>query len=322
MANSIIAVVGGESLLGREVRDLFQKRKTTAQVKLISSVDRDEILTAKEEQVGVMASLLAEELVGASVILLAGGPASSEKTQDLVRGWEPAPVLIDLTGSLEDNPAARLIESSAVRVIAHPASIALALFLTRLQQLSAIRRAVVLICEPASERGQAGIDELHRQTIGLLSFQKMPMEVYDAQVSFNVLPQYGEESAHSLASIELRIERNLASLLLAAGNVPMPSLRVVQAPVFHGYSFSVWVEFEERPEMPAMLKQLASKHIDVRARNEAAPANVGVAGQGGITVGSVTADRNDSRAFWFWVVSDNLRVAAESAVEVAIATIG
>jgi aspartate-semialdehyde dehydrogenase len=180
----------------------------------------------------------------------------------------------------------------------------------------------VTIFEPASERGQPGLDELQKQTAGLLSFQPLPKEVYDAQVSFNLLPRYGEESPHSLAAIELRIERSLASLLAVAGNVPMPSLRLVQAPVFHGYSFSIWVEFDQQPNVEALERGLASERIEIRAADEEPPANVGVAGQKGVTVGSIQADRNDPRALWFWMVADNLRIAADSAVEVASAALG
>ena len=36
---------------------------------------------------------------------------------------------------------------------------------------------------------------------------------------------------------------------------------------------------------------------------------------GGIAVGSIRADGNNPRAFWMWLVADNVRVAADSAVE-------
>jgi len=47
------------------------------------------------------------------------------------------------------------------------------------------------------------------------------------------------------------------------------------------------------------------------------PNNVGQAGQSGIAVGAITPDRNEPDACWFWIVADNLRLAAESAVDVA-----
>ena len=42
------------------------------------------------------------------------------------------------------------------------------------------------VLEPASEQGKAGLDELHQQTVGLLSFQSVPKDVYDTQVAFNL----------------------------------------------------------------------------------------------------------------------------------------
>jgi len=62
----------------------------------------------------------------------------------------------------------------------------------------------------------------------------------------------------------------------------MPSLRLIQAPVFHGYSFSAWVEFEDAPELEAMESSLAMEAIDVRGEDVDPPTNVGQAGQGGI----------------------------------------
>ena len=46
--------------------------------------------------------------------------------------------------------------------------------------------------EPASEYGRAAMDELHQQTVNLLSFQTLPREQYDTQVAFNLLPELGE----------------------------------------------------------------------------------------------------------------------------------
>ena len=136
-----------------------------------------------------------------------------------------------------------------------------------------------------------------------------------------MLPEYGSDSPHSLSAIELKIDRHLASLLAAAGAVPMPSLRLIQAPVFHGYSISVWVEFEKNPGKETIAQALASSAIDVRAKEEEPPTNVGVAGQSGITVGTITPDRNQPLACWFWLVADNLRVSAENALEVIRASL-
>ena len=56
------------------------------------------------------------------------------------------------------------------------------------------------VMEPASEYGRAAMDELHQQTVNLLSFQTLPREQYDAQVSFNLLPELGEAAKVKLGS--------------------------------------------------------------------------------------------------------------------------
>jgi aspartate-semialdehyde dehydrogenase len=198
--------------------------------------------------------------------------------------------------------------------------VALALLLRRLHTNDPIRRAVVQIFAPASEQGRAGVEELQQQTISLLSFKPLPRAVFDTQLSFNMLARYGEEAPVSLEDAELRIERHLATLLDLPGDgegAPIPSLRVVQAPVFHGYTFSIWVQFENSPDLEAVESSLAAGNIEVRSGEFEPPHNVGQAGQSGIAVGAIAPDRNDPNALWLWMAADNYRLAAESAVAVA-----
>jgi len=323
-----IAIVGGDSLLGKEVRDLLDENAIAASVRLIASEDGDDtsIIASSGSEPLVMASLQAADLAAARAVILAGSQESSRKAYRQIQSTDPRPAVIDLSGALEEMPAARLraplavssseTGSAALQVVAHPAAIALAIFLAHVRKLGAIRRWVVEIFEPASERGQAGLDELQKQTVSLLSLKPLPKDVFDAQIGFNLLSRYGEDSPHSLADVELRIDRHLASLLASAGASPMPSLRLIQAPVFHGYSMAIWMEFEVNPGVDALAAALTSNRIDVRGRDVEPPTNVGVAGQGGITVGAIATDRNDSHACWFWLVADNLRLEAENAVEV------
>jgi len=323
-----LAIVGGESLLGKEVRELLDESSLAVNIKLIAAVHAADtsIIAAVRDEPVVINSIELADLGSAEIVVLAGDQESSRKAYAQIESVKTAPVLVDVNGGLEDHPGTRLRApmaeppgldaAAAIQVIAHPAAIAVALFLAHLRKAGVIRRSVLEIFEPASERGHAGIDELQKQTVALLSFKPLPKEIYDVQVAFNLLPEYGPDSPHKLDEIELKIDRHLASLLATEGNVPMPSLRVIHAPVFHGYSISAWVEFDENPGMDAIVDSLTSNDIDVRVDDQAPPSNVGVAGQRGITVGSIAADRNHPRAFWFWIVSDNLRIVAENVVEV------
>ena len=330
MTTHAIAVVGGESLLGREVRDVLSSTASGAHVKLIGT-DEEEgsaVLTAQDDELALIGPLEEEALQGAKVVFLAGSPSSSRKTLALTAGKSPHPVLVDMSFGLEDHPnaivRAPMLEpdgqaslADAVHVIAHPASLVLAMFLERLHGRYPIRRTVATILEPASERGRKGLDELQQQTISLLSFKSVPKQVYDQQLSFNVLARYGQEALEPLQAIESRVDRHLAALLARSARVPMPSLRLVQAPVFHGHSFSIWVEFESNPGAKALSEALASAQVEVRGQSEEPPNNVGIAGQSGFSVGAIEVDRNHGDAAWFWVASDNLRVSADTAVEVA-----
>jgi aspartate-semialdehyde dehydrogenase len=262
-------------------------------------------------------------------VILAGTPESSR----LALETNPQGVIIDLTGAAEEDPQARVrapqvegddyqADHDGPQIAAHPAALAIALVLCRLNPAFPIARSIVHIFEPASERGKSGIDELQKQTVSLLSFQQIPKDVFAAQLSFNMLAKLGEEAKVQLHDVEDRIDRHLATLLERADTgVPMPSIRLTQAPVFHGYSLSFWIEFEDAPDVVSLEEALSGDWIDVRGGELEPPDNAGVAGQSGISVGAITPDRNDGNAVWLWLAADNLRLTAETAALIARETI-
>lgn len=321
---SLVSIVGGDSLLGRELRErISDELGSTAE--LIGGPS-ESILAEVEGEAAVLAPLDTDRLEDSNIVFCAGSPELTRRCYELASALSEPPAVIDLTYALEDLPHARLrsplTETAAftgapdtIHVIAHPAAVALALVLSRVHSAQPVRHAVAQVFEPASERGQAGINELQGQVAGLLSFRPYEKRVFDAQIGFNLLPRYGSDAPESLESVEARIDRHLATLL--AGAVPMPSLRLVQAPVFHGHSISLWVEFESQPSAEAIAEVLASAHIEVRSPELDPPSNAGAAGQSGVIAGVIEADRNQPRGLWLWVVADNFRVLADSAVAVA-----
>ena len=320
-----VAVVGGDTLLAKEVRELLEQSKPAPHVELISAAaENATMLGADDEEVLALVPLTAQSLTGSKVAFLVGSEASSRRALKL--NPPEGPVLIDLTGALEDQPHARLRAPSAeptrslpepglIPVIAHPAAVACAMLLAGLSRIAEVRKSIIHVFEPASERGKKGLDELRQQTVGVLSFQKLKMDVFDAQLGFNLLARYGEEAVEPLEGVEERILRHVASLLALYPAIPMPSLRLIQAPVFHGHSFSAWVEFDENPGPTALAEGLSAAGFDVRPDDP--PTNVSIAGMSGLSVGAITVDPNQPRACWMWMVSDNLRLSAENALAVA-----
>jgi aspartate-semialdehyde dehydrogenase len=323
-AAKTIVVVGTETLLGREVREVLAATPLGDDMRLVAAEEQGVgTVTESGGEAAFLIKLTPGSLQDAAAIILAGPADTSQDVLEL----KPEAALVDLTYAAEDQPHARLrapmveppglqIAQDAVHVVAHPAAIAIALVLGRLHGVFPIRRAVVQIFEPASERGSAGIDELQKQTVSLLSFKQLPKEVFDEQLAFSLLPRLGEAASVKLEDVEARIERHLASLLANSTHAPMPSLRLLQAPVFHGYSLSFWIELDQNPGVAALEQTLSERFVEVRSRDTEPPNNVGVAGQNEIMVGAISIDRNQPNAFWMWMALDNLRLTAQNAAMV------
>jgi aspartate-semialdehyde dehydrogenase len=190
----------------------------------------------------------------------------------------------------------------------------------RLQQAVPVRSAAATLLVPASEFGRAAMDELHQQTVNLLSFQGLPRAIYDAQAAYNLLSGLGESATASLATAEARIRRHYTAL--AGNRWPALALQVVHAPVFHGHAFSIAVELERPAEISALEEALSGDHLDLVLEDTDSPSNLAATGQNDVLVrmrpepGARNA--NQASRLWLWATSDNLRLNAQNAVECAL----
>lgn len=322
MANSVL-LIGADSLLGREVRDRYTVGKLATRLQSATlEKDAAAVFAATEDEIEVVAAVdatMIEEAVAVVAANFAGDAWARLQQADVT-----TPIL-DLTGALEKEAGAVLraplfeaapVEST-IHLIPQPGSWLLASFLNDLHTEHPVVRSVVTLFEPASQSGRPAIDELQKQTVALLSFKPLPKEQYDAQLSFNLLPRTGEESKISLPDREARIHRELTALAkLHGAGLPVPSVRLVHAPTFHGYAASVWVEFAKRPKLPAIIAKLKEQGVDVRDESLDPPTNTGSAGQSGYAVGAIELDRNHPTGAWFWLAADNFRLQADLTIEV------
>jgi aspartate-semialdehyde dehydrogenase len=164
------------------------------------------------------------------------------------------------------------------------------------------------------------MDELHQQTINLLSFQTLPRAIYDAQAAYNLLSGLGENAAVSLSMVEARVRRHFADL--AGNRLPPPSLQAIHAPVFHGHTFSIALELERPAEIVTLEEALSGDHLDLVLEDTDSPSNLAATGQNDVLVRlrPDPAARNPSEAsrMWIWAATDNLRLTAQNAVECAL----
>jgi len=328
MSDRKVAIVGGETPLGKEFQQLLSEKAPLLEAELFGGDAESAILTERDGEPTVINPLTPERLAEADAVVLAASAESCREVLERLRTVKSRPPLISLTDCLEDwdgvalraplvDPPDFPTAPGAAYQIAHPAAIVLTEFFRCLRQAGGWRRAVVHVFEPASERGKKGINELHQQTVNLLSFRNMPKDVFDAQLSFAMLPAYGRGARVSLESIEARLRRHVETLFGRAGAGPLPSLRLIQAPVFHGHSISVWAEFDAPAEANELAEALSGNRIDVRGGEDEAGTNVSVAGQEGMIVSRIETDPAEPKAAWFWIVADNHRVSAENAVLLA-----
>jgi aspartate-semialdehyde dehydrogenase len=321
------AIVGAASLKGKEIAEMLNERNFPAvDIRLLDDDESLGQLEAMGDEISFIQSVRAEQFEHVDFTFFAADGTCTRKNWKRAR--DAGSTIIDASATLEDEPGASVrsvwVERERALVVppelqpgpvvtAHPVSVMLALLLLRARKVGAIRRTVATIFEPASERGQRGMDELHQQTVNLLSFQPLPKDVFDEQVAFNMVGRYGLKAQPALASLEARVLRHYRKI--AGDDAPQASLMLLQAPVFHGYALAVYLEMDGL-DIPALAQVLAGDHVVVTTAEDEPPSNVSAAGQAEVLL-SIKSDPVQPNGVWLWAVADNLRVSALTAVECA-----
>jgi aspartate-semialdehyde dehydrogenase len=322
------AIVGAASLKGKEIAEMLNERNFPASdVRLLDDDESLGQLEAMGDEISFIQSVRAEQFEHVDFTFFAADADCTRKNWKRAR--DAGSAIVDLSSGLENEAGASVRSLWVERergqlltpdlqpgpcVTAHPVAVSLALLLLRAQRAGAIRRATAIVFEPASEHGQRGMDELHQQTVNLLSFQPLPKDVFDAQVAFNMLARYGQRSQPALDSVEGRILRHYRKI--AGEDALQPSLLLLQAPVFHGHALAIFLEMENAVDVAALSQTLAGDHVSIPAVEEESPSNVNSAGQANILL-AVKADPGTSNGVWLWATADNLRISALTAVECA-----
>ena len=322
------AIVGAASLKGKEVAEMLNERNfPAADIRLLDDDESMGQLESMGDEISFIQRVRAEQFENVDFTFFSSDEECTHKNWKDAR--DAGSAIIDLSASLESEVGASVRSVWVERerglipppelqpgpcVTAHPVAVTLAILLIRARKAGAIRRAVATIFEPASEHGQRGMDELHQQTVNLLSFQPLPKEIFDAQVAFNMVARYGQKSQPALDSVEARVIRHYQKIVGDAA--PQPSLLLLQAPTFHGYALAVFLEMERPVDGNALSQALAGDHVTIPSAENDSPSNVSSAGQADIQL-SLKMDFAQPNGVWLWAAMDNLRISALTAVECA-----
>jgi aspartate-semialdehyde dehydrogenase len=312
-----IAIVGSTSLLGKELREMLEDRAFP--IGKLSLLETEEYAGLLQEFAG---DLQITQIISPDAfedIDIAFFTCSPEIMRSYIASGEKFPELtIDLTQAGLDGTVylhgisdPKLLRSQGYFVNPHPAAIVISRILSRLHNKSVIQAAGVVVLEPASERGNSGTDELQEQTVNLLNFQQIENKIFEGQLAFNILPE-----PKTALHIEKRILDHFVGIL--GKTFPRPMVTVLQAPVFHSYGLSLFVQFMGGHTTAELAAELAGigNNVVVHGPSDS-PSPVGVVGSDKIHLGRVRMNHEKGNECSMWIVADNLRVAAANAIQMA-----
>ncbi|MDE3110605.1 MAG: hypothetical protein KGL02_11770, partial [Acidobacteriota bacterium] len=284
-----VAIVGASSLLGKELKQVLDDRHFPAlDIQLLDASVMAGTLTEAGGEPTFIREIEEDSFEGAAFVFFAGSPTDTE------HNWRAAQragaTVIDLTGCRAlPSPYAAIPALSAALpppgnsgagAAANPmfsspsAPVIIACTLAAGLAKFQPQRTIALLFPPVSERDQAGVDELESQTANLLSFREIGQQVFDAQVAFNLLADYGSASKPPLAEMRASIARDVVAYL--SGRIPPPAIQLLQAPVFYGYACAADADFgtstaDRSPDViAASFAQLGAK---IAAADDPAPNN-------------------------------------------------
>ena len=183
-----------------------------------------------------------------------------------------------------------------------------------------IERINVATYQSVSGTGRRALEELGRQTAGMLNFQEAKPEVYPVQIAFNVIPHGGDFTDNGYTTEEMKLVWETRKIL---GDETIGiNATVVRVPVFYGHSEAVHIETREKisaADARALLEQAAGVEVvdDREAGGYPTPVTH-ASGNDPVYVGRIRDDISHPRGLSLWVVSDNIRKgAALNAVQLA-----
>jgi len=329
-----LALVGTDSLRGQEIKNILAQKKLPAfEIELFDPDVQEDFskLTQFKKEPMVVHCLNPADLAGKDLVFLAADGKTAEMIGDLAKAGKFR--AIDLSESFNDREDVPLIvsgvnddslKSDVPQLLANPHAVTIILSSAfhRIMPKYGLKRAVAFVFRPVSAFDDAGIQELASQSVALLNSSVPKTKVFKEQIAFNILSHTDTLDADGFSPVERRIVTEIRRVL-AKPELPLV-LSIIQAPVFHTYAVMTYFELKDEAtisDLEALLKTAPFKMTAYRTACEATPLKVTTKDE--IYVGPIKREPDNPRAFWMWLVADNLtRGAALNAFELAKKILG
>jgi aspartate-semialdehyde dehydrogenase len=318
-----IVIAGASSLLGAEIKSLLEESRFASwDLSLVDEETAAGTLTEAGGEPAIIQPVEEGTFDRSKLIFFAGSAAFTERNLSAAR--DSGAIVIDLSGAAlgvqgsqvwfgsDGDSGPHKQKDKSLRAIPSAPGLATAKLLDALQSAGLTRLALVFF-RPVSEAGRAGIEELESQTSHLLSFQSIGQPVFDTQVAFNLLDQYGPASRETLQAVRDRIRREAAA---SAARI-QPSIQVLHAPVFYGYTFVANADLKAGQTCEALVEILRNGGFTLETSASSPLGNLVAAGDSAIHLALSADDSTQSVTWWLWGAADNIRLPAATAIKLA-----
>jgi aspartate-semialdehyde dehydrogenase len=324
------AIVGSETLRGREIKSVLSAKKFPLQSLEFYDPDVDEEyskLTQFRDEPKVVHHLDRTALEGLDLVLLAADSRTNAAYGECAAELHYHAIdLAETFNARNDVPLVvagvndASIRGKKIRLIANPnpVTIILSHLFHVLDRTFGITKALAVVLEPVSAFEEQGIQELADQSFALLNSSPMPKKVFHDQVAFNLLSRTEKPDRNGFSRREARVLAEVQRVL-APADFPL-SLSMILVPVFHTYSIMTYVELGKDAgiaDLDSSFRRTDAFRL-APAEGTGLISSVTVAGKDKIFVGQIKKAEAIPGGFWIWAVADNLTLgSALNAYEIA-----
>ncbi len=325
-----VAVVGATGAVGEVMLSVLAQRKFPVGelIALASERSAGGHVNFGDEEILVQ-DLATFDPAGVDIALFsAGGETSKQYAQKFAAAGA---VVIDNSSAFRNDDDVPLVVSEvnpeAVRqrprgIIANPncSTMQLMVALKPLHDAAGIERINIATYQSVSGTGRKALEELGRQTAGLLNFKPVDATVYPVQIAFNVIPHGGDFLDNGYTTEEMKLVWETRKIL--GDDRILVNATVVRVPVFYGHSEAVNIETRDKlsaAEARRLLEAAPGIEVVDEPVGGGYPTPVTHAsGTDPVYVGRIREDLSHPRGLNLWIVSDNIRKgAALNAVQIA-----
>ena len=319
-----LVIAGASSLLGADLKSLLEESRFAAwDFSLLDEETAAGTLTEAAGEAAIIQPVEEGSFSRAKFVFFTGSEAFAQRNLPSARASGAS--VVDLSGAALSVKGAQVWfaiddvgqgadKRKTLHAIPSAPGLATAKILQTLGRVGLSRLALVFF-RPVSEAGRPGIEELEAQTTQLLSFQSVGQPVFDTQVAFNLLDHYGSASRENLQAIRARTRREVS---LAVGrNLVEPSIQVLHAPVFYGYTFVATAELNSKQSKDALIEVCRKAGFTLDADASSPLGNLNASGDSAIHLALPESDPAQPGTWWLWGVADNIRLPVATAIKLA-----